>query len=52
MSPFSAGTFKKKLAYFLKEPSCKTTYIKVLQGYNTGLIPHNGVNNEVIKAML
>jgi hypothetical protein len=46
MSPFSAETLKEKLAYFLKEPSCKTTYITVLQGYNTGLIPHNGVNNE------
>jgi len=46
MSSFSAGTLKEKLTCFLKEPSYKTTYIMVLQGYNTGLIPHNGANNE------
>ena len=45
MSPFSAGTLKEKLAYFLKEPSYKTTYITDQQRYNTGLIPHNGANN-------
>jgi hypothetical protein len=46
MSPSSAGTLKEKLAYVPKELSGKTTYIMVLQGYNTSLIPRNGANNE------
>jgi hypothetical protein len=46
MSPSSTGILKEKLAYVLKKPCGKTTYIMVLQEYNTGLIPHNGANNE------